>query len=243
MKTNFDNYLFRCSSLGRIVTKSGDLTQDAQTYLEELFISVVYGVEREIYGKQLDKGIICEPEGRRMLNLLYPERFVKKNEERKKNEYIIGTHDVIMDDIVWDIKNAWDLLTFGKAKLSHIYLWQLKGYCFLEKLTKGKLFYCLNNMPEYMVADEERKMFYFQRKWATMEDPEYTKACEELRAAHNYDKMPLQDRFKIFDVSFTKADEEKIIACVKQAREYLNGLLKSHNERIDYNLSLMSVNV
>jgi len=244
MKTNFDNYLFRCSALGNVVTPNGKLTQGAETYLKELFIGELYKVRKEAYGTALEKGIACEQDGFKMLNTaLYPDRFVAKVPESKRNDYIIGTPDTIMDDMVYDIKNAFTLFSYGKAELTHLHEIQVKAYCWLYGKEKGRIFYCLNNMPEYMVADEERKMFYFQRKWATMEDPEYTKACEELRAAHNYDKMPLQDRFKIFDVAFTKEDEQKIIACVKQAREYLNKLLKEHNERIEYNLSLMSVNV
>lgn len=240
MIKSFDNFKFRCSALGNIVTASGKLTDGAKTHLLEVFIGEMYGVRKEIYGKALDKGIACEQDGFKMLNdTLYPERFIEKIKEPSENEYIKGTADCIPDDIVHDIKNAWDRFTFGKADLTHIYEWQLKGYMFLYDKPKARLFYCLNNMPDHLLANEERKMFYFKQEWATMDSPEYLKACEELRASHNYDSMPIQDKFKVWDIERSADDDEKIIKCVLQARAYLNELLEEYNERIENNIALM----
>lgn len=237
---NFDNFLFRCSALGNVVTASGKLTDGAKTYLKECFIGKIYGVRKEAYGKALEKGVACEQDGLGLLNkTLYKGRFVAKVDETKENEYIMGTPDTIMDDIIYDIKNAWDLFSFGKAELTHLHEWQIKGYCYLYGKEKGRIFYCLNNMPDYMISEEERKMFYTLRKWTTMDDPDFTTACDELRKGFVYDQMPDHHRFKIFDVEFTKEDEEKIIACVNQGRKYLNELLKAHEERISSNLLLM----
>src|SRR6187402_2782883 len=128
MKTNFDNYLFRCSALGNVVTANGKITQGAETYLKELFIGELYKVRKEAYGMALEKGIACEQDGFKMLNTaLYPERFVAKIPESKKNEYVIGTPDTIMDDIVYDIKNAFTLFSYGKAELTHLHEMQVKA--------------------------------------------------------------------------------------------------------------------
>lgn len=242
----FDNYLYRCSALGNIVTKSGKLTDGAKTYLQECFIGEVYGVRREAYGKALEKGVACEVDGLRMLNqALFPDRYVKnyKDTEGVSNDWIRGTCDTIVDDTVYDIKNALDLFTFGKAELTHIYKWQLLGYGMLYGKPFGKLFYCINDMPDYMVVEEERKLFYTQRKWVTMEDPEYLKACEDLRAAHKYGHMPVSHRFKLFDVSRTEETDAQIIESVKAARQYMQELWKEHTSRIEYNESLMSEKV
>lgn len=239
---NFDNYLFRCSALGNIVTKSGKLTDGAKTYLNDCFIGEIYGVRKEAYGRALEKGVACEVDGLHMLNkVLFPDRFVPnyKDTEGESNEWIKGTCDTIMDDTVYDIKNALDLFTFGKAELNHLYEWQLLGYDMIYDKPFGKLFYCLNNMPDYLIAEEERKLFYSQRKWATMDSPEYLEACEELRKAHNYDHMPVAHRFKIMEVTRTKETDERIISAVKMGREYMNELLKEHNARIEYNEGLV----
>ncbi len=241
MIETFDNYQFRCSALGNVVTASGKLTDGAKTYLGEVFIGEVYGVRREAYGKALEKGIACEEDGFALMNAaIYPGRFVAKIKEPKTNALIKGTPDTIMDGIVYDIKNAYDLFSFGKANLSHLYEWQIRGYMQLFDLQLGRLFYCINNMPEHILLDEERKMFYFQRRWVSMEDPTYLEACDALRSAHNYDNMPMWERFKVWDIERTHEDAIRIAVCVTQARQYLNQLLKEHQERIEYNKSLLS---
>lgn len=237
---NFDNYKFRCSQLGKIVTKSGKLTDGARTYLTECFIEAIYGVRKEAYGKALEKGIACEQDGLKLLNdTLYPGRFVKKITEATENDFIKGTPDAVMDNVVYDIKNAYDRFTFGKADLTHDYQWQLKGYLWLYGLDQGRVFYCLNNMPDHMISEEERSMFYKQRKWISFDDPEYLEACNQLREAHNYDAMPPAFRFKIFDVTLTEEDEAMITECVGWARKTLNKMYREHQDRLKYNVDLM----
>lgn len=235
----FNNYQFRCSAIGNIVTDSGKLTVGAKTYLKEAFIGEIHGVKKEAYGKALDKGVACEEDGFKMLNdVIYPGRFVAKEKEPRSNEWIKGTADCILDGCVTDIKNAWDRFTFGKAELSHIYESQLRGYMFLYGVDKARLFYCLSNLPEHMILDEERKLFYTQKKWLTMEDPDFEVACKELREAHNYDAMQIWERFKTWDLYRDIKWEEKMKDCISQARAYMEGLLKDHNEMIDFNKSL-----
>lgn len=240
---NFNNYLFRASALGNIVTKSGKLTDGAKTYLQECFIGEVYGIRKEAYGRALEKGVACEVDGLGMLNqALYHDQFVKnfKDTDGEKNEWIKGTCDTIVNDMVYDIKNALDLFIFGKAELSHNYEWQVKAYCFLYGKPHGRIFYCLCNMPDYLISEEERKMFYTQRKWTTMDDSGYLKACEDLRKAHNYDHMPVSHRFKIFEVEYGEGDKERIIEAVKVGRVHLNELLNEHETRIEFNEGLIS---
>ena len=236
---NFDNYLFRCSALGNIVTKSGKLTDGAKTYLLECFIGEIYGVKKEAYGKALEKGVACEQDGFKMLNdALYPERFIAKIDAPISNEYIKGTPDCVPDK-VWDIKNAFDRFSFGKAELTHNYEWQLKGYCMLLGKSEGAVFYCLNNMPEHMLQDAERIMFYQRREWATMDAPEYMEACDELRAIHTYDNIPVFERFKIFPVEFTDEDSQRIIAAVEMGRKHMNELLDQHYAWAASNMALI----
>lgn len=241
MITNFETYKFRCSALGNIITKSGKLTDGAKTYLQECFITEIYGVRKEAYGRALEKGIATEQDGFNLLNkTLYPERFIEKIKEPIENAMIKGTPDCIVNDIVYDVKSAFTLFSYGKAELTHNYEWQVKGYCMLYGLNNGVIFYSLNNMPDYMISEEERSMFYRERKWMSMDSPEYLEACDELRKAHTYDSMPVEDRFKIFPVQYTQDDADRISASVLVARLYLNELLKEHNERIAYNRDLMA---
>lgn len=241
MIENFNNWKCRASAMGNIVTKSGKVTDGMITFLGEVFIGEVYGVRKEAYGKALDKGVACEEDGFAMLNLLYPDNFIQKIKEHTEGEYEKGTGDTIIENTVWDIKNAFTLFTFGKAEMNWLYEWQLKTYMKLYNLQKAGLFYCLNDMPEYMIAEEQRKLFYTARKWVSMEDPDYIKACEELEAANKYGHMPIEDRFKVWFLDRKEEDDKRIENAVKQSREILNKMLLEHNKRIESNKLLIKI--
>lgn len=238
----FDNFLFRCSALGNIVSKSGKLTDHNKTYLQECFIGEVEGVRKEAYGKALDKGTLCEEDGITMLQHIYPNQLLVKNKVRKENGYIKGEADVYKNKIIHDIKNAYDRFTFGKASLTWEYQWQVKGYCWLWGTDKGMLFYCLNNLPEGMLIAEERSLFYKNSgKYLTMESPEYIEDVKKLRAAHNYDNMPIWERFKTWDIKFTSEDEETMKAAVEAGRNHMNLLWQERQEQITKNKKLMGL--
>lgn len=238
---DFSNYKFRCSALGKIVPKKGSLTDTIKTYLQECFIGEVYGVRRDISSKYFEKGKFCEEDGITLLqNTIYKDKLLLKNDVRMNNEYIHGEYDTLKDGKVWDIKNAWDLFTFGKAHLSWEYEWQLCGYAWLLDVRKAGLFYCINNMPEHMLIDEERKIFY-SGKFFTQENEEYIKLCNEMRAKHNYDHMPLWERFKIWDIEFTEEKKDQAIDAVTKARKYMCELWDHHQEHMTRNKLLMGI--
>lgn len=238
---DFSKYKFRCSALGNIVTKSGKLTDGAKTYLLDCFIGEVYGIRKDIQSKYLEKGKYCEQDGITLLqNTLYVGKLLVKNDQRISNDFIHGEHDTLKDGKVWDIKNAFDLFTFGKADLTWNYRWQLLGYCWLLKVEKGGLFYCVNNMPEHLLIDEERKIFY-QGKFLTQENEEYMQLCDEMRSKHNYDNMPLYERFKTWDVTFGEEEKLQLISAVEMGRKYLCELWENHNKHIEHNKYLMGI--
>jgi len=233
---DWNTFLFRASGNGHIVSKSGKVTDGIMTHLSDVFVAETEGVRKEAYGKALEKGILCEEDGFAMLNyVFYPNTFVAKEKEPKQNEWCKGTADTVPDDYVNDIKNAYDLYSFGKAQLSWLYEWQLRTYMMLYDKPKARLFYCLNNMPEYMVLEEQRKMFYTQKKWATMESPEYLKACDELARAHNYDHKPIEEKFKFWEIERDEQKENQLIEAVKSCREILTVMQIERNAQIEKN--------
>jgi len=231
----FDNYQFRCSALGKIVSKSGKLTDQNKTYLNDLFVGEIYKIQKEIISKYFEKGIICEQDGRDFLQkIFYKDRFVAKNRERFRNEFIHGEPDVIMEDYVYDIKNAYDLFTFGKAHLTWEYEWQIKGYLYLLNREKGRLFYILADMPDTLLADEEMKLFW-QGKFTSNDSVEYQEALEELRKKFSYSHIPMECRFKVFDVELFETCILTIQNSVNEARKYLNKLAKDYYDMIEKN--------
>ena len=241
--SKFNDYKFRCSAIGKIVTASGKLTDAAKTYLGELFIGEIYGVRKEAYGKALEKGVFCEQDGCGMIQeTLLKGQLVLKNKERKSNEFIHGECDIFKNGTVYDVKNAYTLFSFGKAECSHEYRWQLIAYSWLWGAKNAVLYYCLNNLPEHMLEDEKRSLLW-KNKWLylTEESPNYIEACKELEAAHNYDKMPIEEKFKFWEITPTKDDYEKIKSCVIQSRVYLNSLWVVHMESISRNKKAMGL--
>lgn len=238
---NFDNYIFRASALGKIISKSGTLTDSNKTYLDELFIGQLYNVQKEVGSKYFDKGIACEQDGLDLLSkTLFKGIFIGKNKEQFKNDYTQGTPDTLVKNNVFDIKNAYDVFTFGKASLTWDYLWQVRVYMWLTGKTQGFIFYCLNDMPDFLLAAEEKKMFY-SGGFVSMESPEYHNACTELRKKYIYDYMKPEERFKLFPVDFLKEHEEQIIEAVQNARKYLNTKLEEHKNRIEKNQNLIKL--
>lgn len=237
----FDNYLFRASSIGNIISKSGNITDSIMTYLNDIFIGEIFGVKKEAYGKALEKGITCEQDGFKMLNdIFYPNLFVKKEKEPVYNEYCKGTADTIPDEYVNDIKNAYDLYSFHKAELTWVYEWQLRTYMMLYNKQKARLFYCLNNMPEYMILEEQRRMFYTQKKWATMENNEFIEACEKLAEAHNYDKFPIEQKFKFWEIDRDFEKEKIIKESVLRSRYILNDMYSKYLILIEKNKEIIN---
>jgi hypothetical protein len=236
-----NNFLFRCSSLGNIVTKSGKLTDGAKTYISDCFIGELYGVKKEAYGKALEKGIATEQDIMQLINdAIYPGQFVAKITEGKRNEYIIGTPDVLHGGIVYDCKSAWDLFTFGKAQLSHLYEWQLKAYMWLYGVNRARLFYGLVDLPDYMLYSEVKSLFYKNPgRWVSMESPEFLEAAEEFEKAHKYGNMPLYERFKVWDLELTDEDIERMKNAVIDARTYMAQLYKEHLEMVEKNKSFV----
>jgi hypothetical protein len=242
MRDKISNFKFRSSALGNIITKSGKLTDGAKTYINDCFIGLIYNVKKEAYGKALDKGIATEEDVIKLINdSIYKGQLLIKVKEGAKNEWIMGTPDIIKDNIVYDCKSAWDLYTFGKADLTWIYEWQLKAYMFLYDLPKARLFYGIVNMPPQMIYSEQMSHFYRNPgKWVSMESPDYLDWCEEFEKANKYDHLPIEQRFKVWDINRSEEDDQRIIDSVKMARSYMGELYEKHLENIEKNIKLIS---
>ena len=236
---DFNNYKFRCSALGKLVSKSGKFTDGNKNYVEEVFAGEIHNTRKEISSKFFEKGLFEEETGITLLqNTLHKNQLILKNKERKSNDFIQGEADCIVNNIVYDIKNAWDAFTFENSQLTHDYKWQLVGYAWLWNLKDARLFYCLNDTPEHLILDEEKKLFY-KGNYGTFENEQFIKDCELLRQKHTHSHKPLQERFKVWDLYITEEDIECLKMAVINARCYLLELQNNRNFRIERNRDLM----
>ncbi len=228
---NFDNYLFRCSALGKLMAEpkskadkdAKNLGETAKGHLNAIFIREVYGRFEEVTSKYTDKGnlveedsltLYCENEGKLLL----------KNDEQFENGWIKGTPDLIHDEIVVDLKSSWSIWTYIKADVSNDYLFQLMGYMWLTGNKNAILCYCLNNTPEHMIQDEIRKLGWKMPFVDQQNDPAFLEAEAQIRKNMTFDDIPASDRIKMFNIPYEPSFENDIKIKILKAREYLNNL-------------------
>ncbi|KKR00144.1 MAG: hypothetical protein UT24_C0016G0033 [Candidatus Woesebacteria bacterium GW2011_GWB1_39_12] len=220
----YDKYLFHCSMLPLLTTKSrvkGELSETCKTELTKIWIESEYGRARDVTTKFTEKGIICEQDSIDLLNKKLASSFVK-NTELLKNDYITGTPD-IRDTAIWDIKTSWDLLSyvqsdFDKAKKTYYY--QLLGYMALVGAKSGHIAYCLVDTPDSFIRDELYR-FSFQHD---PESAEYKEKEQEIIKNMKFGDIPEEKRVKIFDFEFDQKAIDEVYEKVKEWRKFLNDL-------------------
>jgi len=200
-----------------------ELSTGAKTYIRELKLFNEYGIRQEINSRYLDKGNEVEHLSIELAETMLDEGDLFKNEEYFENDFLMGTPDVITDNVVIDVKSSWSAATFpfyDTELKNKVYEWQLKAYMYLTGLTTSYLCYCLVPTPEVLILDEMRRV-----SWKRGEGAEVSKATEnEVRKFHNVDNIPLWNRIKSFKVELTGEDIKQIKERVEAAREYYNSL-------------------
>jgi len=155
---------FRCSSVGKLMTEprsksEGPLSVGAKTYVRELAAQAIFGVEFDVDGKAIAKGIECEGESIALFNRVRG-RDLTKNVERRTDEFLTGESDLPDGDSVTDIKTAWSVATFPLCEddiastQRTLYQWQLRAYMRLWDKPRARLAYCLVDTPERLIGNE-----------------------------------------------------------------------------------------
>lgn len=196
--------MFRCSSLGKIMTepksaKDGPLSVGAKTYIRELAAQEIFGVDFEVSSKQMEKGNFCEPDSIALLNQVRGLSLVK-NAERRSNGFICGECDLFDGERKrgHDIKTAWSLATFPISAADceeKLYEWQMRGYMLLWDADEWEVNYCMVDTPERLVGYEPLSM-------------------------HMVGHIPPHMRVTTWTVKRDSAKESAIMEKVKHARAY-----------------------
>lgn len=228
---NFDNIKIRCSSIGAIMTNQpgkkdtktvDELSATAIKELIKIYVHEVYGRDKEISSKYIQKGLECEEDSITLLSRVYMIPFFK-NEKRVDNDYITGEAD-ITDPRLMDTKSCWDLHTFFEhktKKLDRGYEYQMLGYTELYGFDVGSVCFCLIDTPLGLIEDEKNKLFY-RMNVATRENPVYLAACEQLEKELTFSDIPLKDRLFEVRVKRNPAEMERVYERVRICRQWLN---------------------
>lgn len=194
------NFKIRASASGKIMTnarsKSELLSETTKTYVKEWLIEKIYGIRKEIKSKYLTKGLKLEDTAIDKAIEWLDLPFTLKNEKFFEDDFFCGTPDLIVNDVVYDIKCSWDAFTFPlfETEIPTInYKYQLQVYMHLTGCKKAVLTYVLLNTPEELTYEDK----------------------------HNYDNMDKKYRIKTFEIDYS----EEVIADLQQRvtniREYL----------------------
>jgi len=218
--------LFRCSSLGKIMTesrsKSEVLSETAKTYIQDVFKEKELGIYKDFSSRYTDKGIQMEDEAIQFASDVLNWDFVVKNTERFNNEWLTGEPDICTDSFLADIKCSWNGSTFpmfDSTLKNKDYFWQLQGYMMLTGHDTSELVYCLMNTPFEIVEDEVRR-----EHWKLHLIDEDLDVRDAVQLSHNFDQIPNELRVKRFIVQKDEEAQAKIIERVKEARQYYNQL-------------------
>lgn len=202
MKTQ-DTFKIRASASGKLMTeprsKSETLSETTKTYVKEWLTEKIYGIRKEIKSKYLDKGNILEDTAIDKAIDWLDLPFAIKNEKFFEDEFFCGTPDLIVNDVVYDIKCSWDAFSFPLFE-SEIptkdYFYQLQVYMHLTGCKKAVLTYVLLNTPDFMIYEIK----------------------------HDYDAMDKKYRIKTFEIDYNLEVIEKLQNKVENVREYLQTL-------------------
>lgn len=230
--TNFETTLFRCSSIGKIMTnpRSGNgLSKTCTSHLIEVYVLEKYGRDKDITTKYMEKGLAVEEDSITLYSRI-KKRFYKKNEIHLKNEFIKGMPDIFEGesiynaDVVPDIKSSWDLNTFFAVLADDVnsnYQAQLQGYSALTNAKVVRLAYCLVNTPEKIINDELRKLQWKMGVIDPTGNELFQQAEEQLRANMTFDDIPMDERLIEFEFDRDQDFIDEMYHRVTKCREWL----------------------
>lgn len=196
--------LIRCSSLGKIMTApktkaEGVLSKGARTYIRTLAAQVIFGVDFEITGKELEKGIRMEPEAIALLNRVRGLS-LQKNTERRTDGFLTGECDLFHAPARrgHDLKCSWSMKSFPlleEAAYDVDYEWQTRGYMRLWDAESWEVNYALLDTPEDLIGYEPQNIHFVSflpehmrlTSWTVRRDRELDEQIDEkVRAARDY---------------------------------------------------------
>ena len=204
-KMSYPTFKIRASASGKVMTnprsKTELISETTKTYVKEWLTEHIYGIRKEIKNKYLSKGLKMEDTAIDKAIEWLDIPFAMKNEKTFDDDFFTGTPDLIVSDVVYDIKCSWDAFTFPlfeKEIPTKDYYYQLQVYMYLTGCKKAILTYVLLNTPDELTWEEK----------------------------HNYDNMDKKYRIKTFEIEYS----EEVIADLKERVANIRNFIKENYE-------------
>ena len=137
------------SEIGKIMTnaraKGENLSETAKSHIRSIAKQNFYGYTTDLNSKYITKGRMQENDSIELLNAV---RFTdyKKNTTRVETNILTGECDIILDDLIIDIKTSWSLETFPATPDEAYdagYEWQGRAYMHIYDRPSFELIYCM----------------------------------------------------------------------------------------------------
>ena len=201
-----------------------ELSQTTKGYCKNWLKSQMLNRKLEFTSKYTDKGIIMEDTAIDFIAEYLKLGMLFKNEISKEDDYMMGTNDVDIPNLIIDIKNSWSWETFPLLELKlpeYKYWWQMQGYLHLFNKNRGKVIYVLSDTPQHLIEREARNYCFFNG-YEEMDMDIYNEFHKKL----TYQDLPDNYKIKIFDVEKDKKSIEKVKKRVIECRKYIETLIK-----------------
>jgi len=224
-----DKLLFRCHNAGALLTEpklkseAGQLSLTAKTMIEAMWLKNTFGYREIVTTDAMTKGLRLEQESMALAQTVLGGAFRSKNRETFKNDFIIGTPDIILSDYVEDIKTCYNLRTFFEAEPTKLYLTQAQCYMALTCRKSYRLIYCLvPNTDEAIIKECERVAWQYGRDY---ENQDYIDHCTQIKLNNDcIAKIPIEQRVKVFEFVYDAEMVAKIYGQIEKAKIYYSSL-------------------
>lgn len=204
--------------------------------LSELIMNYCY----EMYGKtrisrgndqllQTEKGTLAEPESIKLLSKIDGVQYWK-NDEYFENKWFKGHPDIVIDseggkiEKIIEIKTSYDLPSFIMSMYlpeSSDNIFEAMGYMDLTGCRNAEIVHCLVDMPDQIMAHEERRL---KERYSMLQLDEDHISNRVERVLNNMAYSEIPDELKVFrrPVSYNPLTMKEAKRRVGYARKWMN---------------------
>lgn len=203
------------------------LSETCITYLENWVKQNIYGCKFDFDSDPTLKGLTVENDAIEYAASALGWGFdVAKNEQRFTSDFIQGTPDLLIGDLVIDIKCPESPKTFPLFETelpNKAYYWQVQSYMYLTGKQRAQIVYVMMPTPDEML----RKKARFKASNSVITDNaidfdiEFDRIYDRLKDENDFSNLLPKYRVKVFDIERDDKAIEAIIQRVKECRQYI----------------------
>jgi len=197
--------------------EAGKISKTAETYCKNWLKEQLYSRKKDFSNKYTQKGEIMEDAGIDFLAEYLDFGILVKNEKYFENEIATGTPDIILKNLIIDVKNSWSWETFPLFETevpTKDYYYQLQSYMMLTGKENAKLIYTLTDTPLHLI---EKEAYYF----AKQNGYDYTDIIDDFIKKMTYSDVSDNLKIKVFDIKKDPYFEENLLKQVNKCRNFL----------------------